>query len=173
MHIDSRRVGDSSNTHVSNPSESTESGAGLGRLEQTGRSSSRDPFATIVPFKERIRPGMIISWKNKPLCHGSTPSIPEALQLAVVLSPLEAVQDTIKDGSKDMENPTRTEPNGAKANGADNGGARYVCALVTSGLMAEAYELNLWRQVVIDVGMMDKEVVLEYDTATRYYYISV
>ncbi|KAL4780069.1 P-loop containing nucleoside triphosphate hydrolase protein [Aspergillus varians] len=52
-------------------------------------------------------------------------------------------------------------------------GKEYLCALVLPERLAQAYEVNLWRQVVVDVGAMDAEVLLEYDSATRYYYLTV
>jgi kinesin family member 2/24 len=173
IHIDSQRVGDTLNTPAPNPSESTEPDAILSRLGLASRLSSRDmdPTATAVPFKERIRPGMVVSWNQPPACCVAL-NVPNDLKLAVVLCPIEAVQGTVKDVLGNVVNPTESEHTDTKEIGTDSG-ARYLCALVTPGLMAEAYELNLWRQIVIDIGMIDKEIFLEYDTGTRYYYISV
>lgn len=172
MHIDSRRAGDGLHTTESTPSESTGSDTMLGRLGLTSRLSSRDldPTAKAVTFKERIRPGMVVGWKES---HGHPIelSIPEDLKLAVVLCPVEAVQSTFKDVLENVVNPTGGSHTETKANDTESD-ARYLCGLVTPGLTAEAYELNLWQQIVIDVGMMDKEVILEYDAGTRYYYIS-
>ncbi|EGY16470.1 hypothetical protein VD0002_g519 [Verticillium dahliae] len=53
---------------------------------------------------------------------------------------------------------------GARAQG------RYTCARVTPGFMPNAFEVCLWRQVVVPVERMVAEVLLEYDVATRYYY---
>jgi kinesin family member 2/24 len=130
-----------------------------------------DPSATTAPFKERIRPGMIVSW-NQPPGRDLALNMPDDLKLGVVLCPVEAIQGTVKDVLGNVVNTTESEHTDTKENVIDSG-ARYLCALVMPALMAEAYELNLWRQIVIDVGMMDKEVFLEYDVGTRYYYISV
>lgn len=172
LHFDSQGAGDTLNTTESNPSESTEPDTILGRLGLTSRVSSRDldPTATALTFKERIRPGMVVSW-NQPPSRDLALSMPDDLQLAVVLCPVEAAQGTVKHILGNVVNPTEGGHTGTKVNGTDRG-ARYLCGLVTPGLMAEAYELNLWRQIVIDVGMMEKEVILEYDAGTRYYYIS-
>jgi kinesin family protein 2/24 len=160
-------------TPASNLSDSTEPDSMLGRLELANRSSSRDldPATTTVPFKERIRPGMVISWNQHP-GRGLALSMPDGLKLAVVLCPVEAVQGTFKDVFGNVINPTESAHTDAKDSGTDSG-ARYLCAPVTPAIMAEAYELNLWQQVVIDVGLMDKEMFLEYDSGTRYYYVSV
>jgi kinesin family protein 2/24 len=56
---------------------------------------------------------------------------------------------------------------------ASQGLQRYVCATVSSGTLADTYEINLWRQMVIDVKEMEAEVLLEYDAATRYYHTTV
>jgi kinesin family protein 2/24 len=153
--------------------ESMEVDSKLGSLTLTNRLSSRDldPTATAVPFVERIRPGMVISWNQLP---GSdlTLKMPDKVKLAVVLCPAEAVQQTVKDILGNIVNPSASEHTITTEKGIGTR-TRYLCALLTPALMAEAYELNLWRQIVIDVGMMDKEVFLEYDAGTRYYYISV
>jgi kinesin family protein 2/24 len=114
---------------------------------------------------------MVVSW-DQPPGRDVALSMPDDLKLAVVLCPVEAVQGTVQDVLGNVVNPTASEHIDTKVNGTDSG-ARYLCGLVTPGQMAEAYELNLWRQIVIEVGMMEKEVILEYDAGTRYYYISV
>ncbi|KAL4967079.1 P-loop containing nucleoside triphosphate hydrolase protein [Aspergillus stella-maris] len=45
------------------------------------------------------------------------------------------------------------------------------CAMVLPGATADVYEVHLWKQLVINIGDMEAEVVLEYDRATRYYRI--
>jgi kinesin family protein 2/24 len=56
---------------------------------------------------------------------------------------------------------------------ASQGLQHYLCATVSSGTLADTYEINLWRQTVIDVKEMEAEVLLEYDAATRYYHTTV
>ena len=170
-----------------------------GRLALTSRlTSSRDlldPTAMAVPFKERIRPGMVVSWKPQPpppppppppgRCLTRRRSMPpdDDLKLAVVLCPaIEVVQqgtaipgilgNNVMSSTEESDEHTSTrEDNGT--GGGGGGAQRFLCALVTPAPAPEAYELNLWQQIVIDVGRMDKEVFLEYDAGTRYYYISV
>ncbi|KAL4794089.1 P-loop containing nucleoside triphosphate hydrolase protein [Aspergillus venezuelensis] len=43
------------------------------------------------------------------------------------------------------------------------------CAMVLPGASENVYEVHIWRQLVINIGDMEAEVVLEYDRATRYY----
>lgn len=166
MHVDSQRSDDKSNTPQLNSKGSTESDTMLSRLGLSNASSSRDanPTATEIPFKERIRPSMVVSW-NDPPGHNSKIDIPGGIKLATVLCPVEAVQETVKGGFEHALDFTGSD---TKTNGP-----RYLCALITPGQTADAYELNLWRQIIIDVSMMESEVILEYDTGTRYYYMSV
>lgn len=144
-----------------------------GGLEIRSRFSSRDsgPIDMTLPFKERIRPGMAVSWKQLS-SHDLSLSTPDESKLAVVLCPVQEVPEAAVNVPGKVANHVDNDRSSPKDKGADSR-ARYLCAMVTPGRMAEAYELNLWRQIVIDVGMMDKEVYLEYDTGTRYYYISV
>jgi kinesin family protein 2/24 len=150
MHIDSQRSGGTSNTHTPKTSESTGSGT---PIEAASRSSSKDINSAnaAVPFKERIRPGMVVSWK-KTSDDGEESSTPEGISLAVVLSPVKGTQGALGE----------TDP-----------GSQYICAVVMQGIMAGAYEIDLWQQITVDVESMEKEVILEYDRNTRYYYVSV
>lgn len=45
--------------------------------------------------------------------------------------------------------------------------------MILPGTLGGSYEVQLWRQVVVDVAQMEAEVVLEYDAATRYYHITI
>jgi kinesin family protein 2/24 len=47
---------------------------------------------------------------------------------------------------------------------------KYTCAQVAPGFMHGSLEVYIWRQVEVRVGAMLKEVLLEYDVGTRYYY---
>ncbi|KAL4937000.1 P-loop containing nucleoside triphosphate hydrolase protein [Aspergillus oleicola] len=107
-------------------------------LPEDKGSASREPDGekAKLPFKERIRPGMAISWAAPWDVLSPSPR----QNLAVVLSPQE-------DGN-------------------------CSCALVLPGAVANAFEVHLWKQVVVNVGDMVEEVVLEYDSATRYYRIA-
>jgi kinesin family protein 2/24 len=123
-----------------------------------------------IPFKERIRPGMVVSWNESPN-HLSLSTV-DNIKLAVILCPVDAAKGTTKGTLENVANE-RSIGHADTAGSRTNHDAQYLCALVTPGLMAEAYELNLWRQIVVNVDSMDKEVILEYDAGTRYYYIAV
>jgi kinesin family protein 2/24 len=126
-------------------------------------SRNEDPNVATVPFKERICPGMVVSWKQ----HPGGDDLPDEFMLAFVLCPAEGIPTNLKDATGNLVSSHRDLKDKSTV------GARYLCALVTPALMAEAYEVNLWQQTFIDIDMMEKEVFLEYDAGTRYYYISV
>ncbi|KAK7958567.1 P-loop containing nucleoside triphosphate hydrolase protein [Apiospora saccharicola] len=48
---------------------------------------------------------------------------------------------------------------------------RYVCASLVPVAGKAYYEMNLWDQCVVESSMMDREVILEYNPETRYYYV--
>ncbi|KND86582.1 Kinesin-like protein KIF2C [Tolypocladium ophioglossoides CBS 100239] len=141
----------------------------LGFLSAADRSSSADPApaAAAVPFKERIRPGMVVSWTPPPR---AAPDLPDGVKPAVVLCPAAAAGHHALDvrGRR-----VDVQDGGHVAEGEGGGPARFLCALVHPGVTHGTYEVQMWRHMVIDVDMMDAEVTLEYDPATRYYYIAV
>ncbi|KAL5339414.1 P-loop containing nucleoside triphosphate hydrolase protein [Aspergillus crustosus] len=106
--------------------------------ETVDKSSSREPDIkrAKLPFKERIRPGMVI--RSAALADSD-----QNQNLALVLAP------------------------------AEESAGDYLCALVSPGTLADAYEVHLWQQVVVNVGDMEGEVLLEYDGATRYYHVAL
>ncbi|KAJ6440615.1 kinesin motor domain-containing protein [Purpureocillium lavendulum] len=132
------------------------------------RSTSLEPQAEIrsLDFKKRIRPGMVVAWSHPDSYYiGSV----DGLSVAMILCPaafagnhgtVDARGDLIK--ADDAGN--------ADANGQP---ARFLCAIITPAILPGAYDVNMWRQVSIDVDWMDKEILLEYDSATRFYYIAV
>lgn len=52
-------------------------------------------------------------------------------------------------------------------------GEAYLCALLAPSPLPGSHGISLWRQVVVRVDEMEAEVLLEWDEATRYYYITV
>jgi kinesin family protein 2/24 len=102
--------------------------------------SSAAPGDQRPSFQERIRPGMVIGY-DMSKAGGA------AHEMAVVFS--EAPLQAAESGSE---------------------GKQYLCAVVSKGEYLNAYVVNLWHQRVVKVEDMTREVVLEYDPATRYYY---
>ncbi|KAM0276618.1 hypothetical protein ACHAQH_006575 [Verticillium albo-atrum] len=125
LHVDSQRA--SATAPAEKPNDAAP--------EKTGMSSvDPRPEMAGVPFKERMRPGLVVAFDPP----ADMPMRLPGRNLAVVL--------------------------GAEGEG------RYNCARVTPGFMPNAFEVGLWRQVVVPVERMEAEVLLEYDVATRYYY---
>ncbi|KAJ5084062.1 diatom spindle kinesin-1 [Penicillium alfredii] len=98
------------------------------------------------------------------------PSLSEQ-SLAVVLCPQMAVGDHVKHVFGNTVSQTEAQEGGQ--NPSETTASRYLCALILSGTLAGAFEVHLWRQVVIDVKQMEAEVLLEYDAATRYCYATM
>ena len=166
MHIDSKHVDDTLDGPATKPQPP------LSKLDHVGKTSSRDmdPKSKTMHFKERIRPGMVVSW-SRDLPQNCMLTKTDDSQLGVVLCPENADREALKPISRNGTTPTKTLHSRTKSCGAD-GVPRYICARLSPGSMFEAYELNLWHQAVVDVNMMDREVVVEYDSATRYYHLA-
>jgi kinesin family member 2/24 len=130
LHIDSQ--------DATTPAASASGTAMPRKPDQIATMSSREmnPTMASLPFKQRIRPGMVVG-----VHAASSGASTKELHLRIVLAP-------VGEGS-------------------------YLCALVESGPTKDAYELNLWRQVTVDVNDMEREVILEYDKASRYYHLGI
>jgi kinesin family protein 2/24 len=163
MHVDSERAqrqGPKSKTSASSSSSNPKGGSGVDE-HAFGGSSSRelDDYVSQLPFQQRIRPGMVVSW-NPPT---GFPVAGAGAQMGFVLCPAAAAGSSAKD--------FQGKP--VAGDSGDDKGDRYLCAMVLPGIMTGAYEISPWRQVVIDTNSMTGEVILEYDSVTRYYYMSV
>lgn len=127
----------------------------VGQTEQKwiGTEQKGDMAAGSAAFKERIRPGMVVRFK---------PRWEEDLKvnLAVVMCPEWAVE---VDGPE--------QENVSVGRDGKLGKGKYLCALVQSASMAGAYTVGLWTQVTVAVEDMEEEVFLEYDPASRFYYL--
>ncbi|KAK8931546.1 Diatom spindle kinesin-1 [Metarhizium anisopliae] len=147
-------------------------GANLRGQRPTSRMLTRelnDP--TTVPLRKRLRPGMIVSWNRSPSSDAGA-SISDGSGMAVILCPVQNLDGTFIDGAANVVNPTRSVETGTQARNS-HGQGRYLCGQLTPGQVPESYELSLWHQIVIDVDVMEKEVIMEYDAQTRYYYVSL
>ncbi|KID82806.1 kinesin motor domain containing protein [Metarhizium guizhouense ARSEF 977] len=142
-------------------------GANLRGQRPTSRILTRElNNPTTVPLRKRLRPGMIVSWNRSPSSDAGA-SISDGSGMAVILCPVQNL-----DGAASAANPTQSVETGTEARNS-HGRGRYLCGQLTPGQVPESYELSLWNQIVIDVDVMDKEVIMEYDAQTRYYYVSV
>lgn len=126
-------------------------------ISEKPNSRDPDPDAASVPFRHRLRPGMVI--RLKPPAPDSDDDDEEededAPQLAVLLCP---------EMASDVDSPEAARTKRTM---------RYVCASLdpAPGKKEECYEMNIWEQFVVESGQMDREVVMEYDPGTRYYYV--
>jgi len=96
-----------------------------------------------TPFQDRIKPGMFV----------------------------RRVQSVFKLEGGDIVmimSPSRRED---FAEGGD--GRQFICADVGPSVMTDAYELFVASQVTYNVKEMEGEVLMEYDFATRYYYMDL
>jgi kinesin family protein 2/24 len=97
------------------------------------------------PFQNRIKPGMIVRMKHK------YPLYP--VRHVAILCPVGALGHGKENDSKDE--------------------GKFVCAEVTPGLMADAYNIAIGYQSVVALEDMEKEVLMEFDGATRYYFVTI
>lgn len=168
LHIDSQRASQQGQDIPA--TESFEPDTILGHLTMAERSSSRepDPKMANLPFKERIRPEMVVSW-TPPADFAL--GLPSGLDLVMVLCPSHAAGHAAKNVFGSRVDSAGVDQ--GKTMSSEGGSKQYLCALIMPGLMSETYEVNLWRQVVVDTRAMNAGVCLEYDSAMRYYYIAV
>lgn len=155
LHVDNLRSQSSSQHSKEKPEVK------LTRMERLYSSADIEgpPHARDVPFKERIRPGMVVSYRSVGKTGGAQMGTE---QMGVVLSRADAVGERVRDLT------------GVQVNhGGENLGERYLCAMVVPAILPGAYDVGLWMQVVVGIGEMEAEVVLEWDVATRYYYLTV
>ncbi|CAG8978807.1 hypothetical protein HYALB_00012207 [Hymenoscyphus albidus] len=160
MHIDSQHYSETSKQEVETESAASVESDVSTALDIVVSSRDLDPARSKLPFKERLRPGMVVTYFVSP----------EELQLAVLLCPAKTIS-VFQDAFGNVINPGINGRATTNESHLDNT-RQYLCALLTPGQTVDSYELNIWTQIVIDVDSMDEEVYLEYDSATRYYYIS-
>jgi kinesin family protein 2/24 len=111
--------------------------------EQTEVAQELPKKDTKTPFQRRIKPGMFVRL---------SPSVSklEGGDIAMIMSP---------SGPEDFDET-----------GEDRS---MICAPVGPSIMTDAYELYVARQEVHKVKDMTGEVLMEYDFATRYYYMDL
>ncbi|KAK3376420.1 P-loop containing nucleoside triphosphate hydrolase protein [Lasiosphaeria ovina] len=183
LHIDSQKKKNQQQQLTSNPKlkpnsskpnpttpGEAEGGAAPTRMERLSSSADPEPGADGIPFKQRIRPGMVVSWGWRWTAASGAVLMTEK-HLGVVLCPAAAVGPRVCDVRGVQVNPPPPQDN--EAGGGEGKKERYLCAMVQPGMMSGAYGVSLWRQTVVDVEQMEAEVLMEYDEATRFYYMMV
>lgn len=102
-------------------------------------SSQVPPKIAKIPFRERIRPGMVVRYKpKKPVSH---------FIMAMIMCPDWAVETDIEDINKQVVEGTRGQ-----------GPKRYLCSIINPAFMQDSYELSVWRQEIIAFDDMEAEV---------------
>lgn len=97
------------------------------------------------PFKNRLRPGMIVQLTK------THPGYP--IRRVAILCP----EGAFGGNNEEKEGDSR----------------RYICTEVSPSVMADAYTLAIEHQCVVSLDEMEKEVLMEFDGATRYYFINI
>lgn len=162
MHIDSQRniasVAASKTTAVG-PNKPAKPETVRARSELLDSSIDPDPDAARTPFHQRIRPGMVVSWK--PPAEYAMFSV-GGKSYAMVLCPVQAVGEKVKDALGRQAKEVAGEASAA-----------YLCAMVLPSLLPGSFGISPWRQVVVKVDEMEAEMLFEWDEATRYYYMTI
>ena len=127
-------------------------------------SRQEDPDIAKKPFKDRIRPGMVVSWTGR--ADGGQNAAP-ASNLAYILCPVAAVGPYAVDVGGELIKSKEDQADKSQLASA------YLCASIKPGFLHESYDVQLWRHVVVSLDKMDAEVLLEYDSGTRYYFVTV
>ncbi|EFR05003.1 diatom spindle kinesin 1 [Nannizzia gypsea CBS 118893] len=119
------------------------------RSSKPKNATPSEPKKPTTPFKERLKPGMFVR---------VTPQSPnDPIRFLMLLAPEGAFDRTTA---------------AAKENG-DGHGSKYICAAVAPSIMIDAYELYVSQQRVVKIEDMEAEVLMEYDSALRYYFMTV
>ena len=79
----------------------------------------------------------------------------EYVQYAMILCP---------EGAFEKDSGKREEVMGKK---------RYICAPILGAVMADAYDLAMEVRKVVSVERMEKEAFMEWDAATRYWFMTI
>ncbi|KAK4452242.1 kinesin-like protein Klp59C [Podospora aff. communis PSN243] len=157
FHVDAQ----TSHRPTTNTKEDSDLGLDPEVLRQAKLNCSADPEpgSDVIPFMQRIRPGMVISYTAKDYFLGCNW---QGRNYGMVLCPAEAVGDRVCDL---MGVPVRKKK--------EEEGRRWLIAVITPAVLPGAYLVNVWKQVVVGEEQIGGEVLMEYDEATRFYYMTV
>ena len=50
---------------------------------------------------------------------------------------------------------------------------KYLCAEIFPAVLADAYALSMESQIVVGLDWMDAEVTMEWDAASRYWFLTI
>jgi kinesin family member 2/24 len=138
MHVDSTRPagdGDDAKVHSSAPPE-----------------GARD-----TPFKERLRPGMVVRYRR-----GADAGRDAEFAMVVCPGSIVAVDDGRFRGL-----------DGGVGGGRVDVAQGILCSVVERAVLKNSFLVNVWQHVVVSVDEMEAEAILQYDPATRYYFLDV
>jgi kinesin family protein 2/24 len=113
--------------------------------------------APTIPFQDRLRIGMFVR-ASKSQLQGAK----EASRIVMLMCPEGALLSTAKGAHK---YPSRRNGNW--------GEGRYICATVKAAATVEgAFEVDIQMQIVVTIADMEEELRIDYDSATRYFYLA-
>ncbi|KAK1757109.1 hypothetical protein QBC47DRAFT_342142 [Echria macrotheca] len=166
LHVDSQRAtaatAPSTTKSAFTPSSSTAAAdPEMSRLERLASSADPEPDSSAIPFRDRIRPGMVIAYRPDTVPFQGAQF--GARNYAMVMAPAVSLGDRVCDIRGNRVNTQQTSDDKPK----------YLCAIFTPGLMTGSFTLHVWHQVVIGVDEMEDEALMEFDYATRYFYLTV
>ena len=157
----------------------------INRQQILNTSADPDRDASAIPFKQRIRPGMVVQHTPPNYFFGMN-NLPEGKNFALVLCPVSAVPEGTCDLAGNLVR-VDDERKGGDGGGGKNdgkggeggggggggGGKKWLAAVVLPAIMAGTYTVHMWKHLVVGEDEMDAEVLMEYDEATRVYYMIV
>ena len=117
------------------------------KAESNIESEQKQHAESLAPFQTRLRPGIFVRLKNR-YSTGDKRTV-------MIMSHdgwSEKLGLRVKEGTLPED--------------------RYLCAEVNRGLVPDSYVLSVDRQYVYTVDEMVEEVLLEYDAASRYYFVN-
>jgi kinesin family protein 2/24 len=145
--------------HIDSRTQASQSQSGNADEDNISESHKPKPSAK-SPFQQRIKPGMFIRL---------SPSVSRIDMnngdIAMIMSPASAA-----DFNFQSDSDATAAGQGNLSLGEDR---QFVCAAVVPSIMTAAYELFVERQGVCKAKDMTAEVLMEYDQATRYYYMDL
>ncbi|KAL2143376.1 hypothetical protein VTI28DRAFT_10490 [Corynascus sepedonium] len=173
LHIDSQRAAVSSKSaQVATGSQPGPSVSLMERLNSSADPDQDPDTVAAIPFKQRIRPGMVIAWTPPAEYAGFAVAL-GGKAYAVVMCPAAASGPRARDLRGELVVDKLSAATG-DGNGRELGDHdAYLCALVTPSVLPGSFAVGLWQQVVVRVAEMEAEVLMEWDEASRYYYMTV